>query len=179
MNSVYTLNLNSTDLSGFAAAPFSFAPMTRNAANVAGFATAGVPGFAAPDPGTFETYRRISAHPTVALAMRIVTGPIIANGWGGAKRRDVPEQWLAFVRDMLQPMRARVLEHALRALVFGFSGFEKVWEVDGGRLRIAHLKPLYADITQILVDDAGNFAGFRQKMPNEATQRDVLGSKAF
>lgn len=179
MTNVYTLNLNSSDLTGFAAAPLSFAPTTRNAANIAGFATTGVPGFAAPNPGTFEVYRRISAHPTVALAMRIVTGPIVANGWGWAKRRDVPEQWLAFVRDMLQPMRTRVLEHALRALVFGFAGFEKVWEVDGGRLRIAKLKPLYPDITQVLVDDGGNFRGFRQQGPGDATPRDVLGSKAF
>jgi hypothetical protein len=50
--------------------------------NLAGFSTTGVPGFAPPDAGTFATYRRISAHPTVALVMKMVTAPIVANTWG-------------------------------------------------------------------------------------------------
>jgi hypothetical protein len=178
MNNTYTLNIPIGD-SMFGAAPLPYSVLPRGGANIAGFSTVGVPGFAPPDAGTFANYRKISAHPTVALAMRIVTAPIVANGWGWSKRRDVPEEWLTFVRDMLQPMRPSILAHGLRALVYGFSAFEKVWELDGGRLRIGKLKALLPEITQILVDDAGNFAGFRQQAPGEATPRDVLGSKAF
>jgi hypothetical protein len=105
---------------------------------------------------------------------------VIANSWGWNKRADVPEEWLTFVRDMLQPMRAVVLTRGLRALERGFAAFEKVWELDSnGWLRVAQLKPLLPDVTQILVGAGGNFLGFRQQLPGDDTPRDVLGSKAF
>src|SRR2546421_8375566 len=40
-----------------------------------------LPGFAPPLPGTYATYRRMSAHPTLALARSIVTAPILASAW--------------------------------------------------------------------------------------------------
>lgn len=176
---LYTLNITPGDPTFGLPASIATQALRGAGINVAGFSTTGVPGFAAPPAGTFATYRRISSHPTVALAMRIVTAPVLANSWGWKSRPDVPRHWLAFVRDMLQPMRARVLSHALSALTFGFAGFEKVWETDGKRLILTKLKPLLPEITEILVDDFGNFTGFRQRRPGQATPIDLLGSKAF
>src|SRR5262249_45527711 len=132
MSNLYTLNINSDDPAFGLPMSSVLAPALRNAGvNVAGFATAGVPRLAPPPAGTFETYRQISSHPTVALAMRIVTSPILANTWTWKSRAGAPAEWLTFARDMLQPMRAKVLAHGLSSLTFGFAGFEKVWETDG------------------------------------------------
>src|SRR5258708_2229451 len=46
-----------------------------------------VPGFIQPTQGTYHLYRRMSAHPTLALARAIVTAPILAAGWGYEGRR--------------------------------------------------------------------------------------------
>jgi hypothetical protein len=181
MSGMYALNILDNDssfgLAGLAIAK-SAAVSSRSNGNLAGFATAGVPGFAAPEPGTFATYRRIASHPTVALVMQIVTSPIIGNSWGWSKRADVPAQWMAFVRDMLEPMRTTLMSDALRALSSGFAAFEKIWETEGRTLRLKKIKPLLPEITQILVDAHGNFAGLRQQMDDDEP-RDLIGSKAF
>jgi hypothetical protein len=155
--------------------PNSNQPNIINA--IPGFATVGLPGFSAPTPGTFDTYRRISAHPTVALVMRIVTAPV-ANTWSWAKKADVPQQWLDMVRGMIDPMRASIVADGMRALVYGFAAFEKVWEIDEGRIVLAKLKPLLPDLTTILVDANGNFRGFRQQLADDSP-RDVLGPRRF
>ena len=170
---MYTVNCNISDpMLGF---PNLISAIGRSnpPTNLAGFSTTGVPGFAPPDAGTFATYRSISAHPTVSLVMQMVTAPIIANTWGWTKKPSVPDEWLEFVRDMLQPMRSGILTDGLRALQFGFSAFEKVWESQGDRVVLSKLKPLLPEITQILVDANGNFRGLRNQ------PGDVLGSKAF
>ncbi len=180
MSNIYTLNIQSTDpMIGFpgllAAAVASAAP--RNS-SLAGFSTAGVPGFAPPDPGTFAVYRRISAHPTVALAMSIVTAPIIANSWGWKKRKEAPQAWLDFARTILEPMRTTALTDGLRALAFGFAAFEKVWQTNGRRVVLKKLKPLLSEITKVLADRHGNFLGLRNQPPGDEP-RDLRGAKAF
>jgi len=181
MSNLYTLNVNRVDPNFGLPAIVPYLPMSstaRSGCNLAGFSTTGVPGFGPPDAGTFDTYRRISSHPTVALVMRIVTAPVVANTWGWAKRPGVPAKWVDFVRGMLDPFRTSVLNDGLRALVYGFAAFEKVWETDGKQIVLKKLKPLLPDITKILVDAHGNFAGFRQQLADDSPI-DILGSKAF
>jgi hypothetical protein len=177
---MYTLNCTPTDpmigLPSLMAGINRSLPMPVN--NLAGFSTTGVPGFAQPEPGTFAAYRRISAHPTVALVMKIVTAPIVANTWGWAKKPGAPDSWLSFVKETLSPMRTSILNDALRSLVFGFAGFEKVWEPRGQRTVLAKLKPLLPEITQILVDAHGNFRGLRNQPPG-AKPVDITGDRAF
>ncbi len=144
-----------------------------------GFATAGVPGFAPAEAGTFDVYRRISAHPTVALVMRMVTAPVVANTWDWVARPGTPDGWVGFVRDALGPLRTAALTDGLSALAMGFAPFEKVWAADGrGRVVVARLKPLSPDHTTVLVDAGGNVAGVRNQ-PAGQPPRDLLGSKAF
>ncbi len=173
----YTLNVLGGDPMFGLPTPLPAAARVKTS-NIAGFATAGVPGFLPPEPGTFATYRRIASHPTIALVMRIVIAPIVANSWGWSKRPSAPEHWLTFVRDMLEPQRTGVLNDGLRALSSGFAPFEKVWETRGRHLVLTKLKPLLPEITRILVDAHGNFAGLRQSMADESPH-DLIGSKAF
>jgi hypothetical protein len=182
MSHPYTLNISTNDaMFGFpgliAAAAGGSSNPPRNS-SFAGFSTAGVPGFNPPDPGTFAVYRRISAHLTVALAMSIVTSPIVANSWGWSKRKNTPAHWLDFAKEILEPMRTTLLTDSLRALAFGFAAFEKIWETDGRRIVLKKLKPLLPEITQILSDRHGNFVGLRNQPPGDPP-RDLKGPKAF
>jgi hypothetical protein len=183
MSQTYSLNIHASDphfgLAGVL--PLAGAMQSVLASNgVAGFATAGLPGFAPAEAGTFGVYRRISAHPTVALVMRMVTAPIVAGSWTWTKRADAPARWLTFAKAVLEPMRTQVLTDGLRALAFGFAAFEKVWQSDGnGRLVLAQLKPLLPELTQILVDRGGNFAGLKNHSPGKpprtlGTQKSFL-----
>jgi len=120
---MYTLNCNPAD--PFIGLPSLISSMTRTSSptnNLAGFSTTGVPGFAPPDAGTFATYRRISAHPTVALVMKMVTAPIVANTWGWMSKPGVPQARVDFVRGMIEPMRGAILTDGLRALAMGILG---------------------------------------------------------
>jgi hypothetical protein len=178
MSNMYTLNIQATDpMIGLPNLMAAAGGSQRNS-SVAGFSTAGVPGFAPPDPGTFAVYRRISAHPTVALAMNIVTAPIVANSWGWSKRSDAPQGWLDFAKSVLEPMRTSVLTDGLRALAFGFAAFEKVWQTDGRQVVLKKLKPLMPEVTMVLVDRSGNFSGLRNQIPGQEP-RALRGSKAF
>jgi hypothetical protein len=177
---MYTLNYKSSDPT--IGLPGAMSSMNRSfssmADNLAGFSTTGIPGFGRPEPGTFATYRRISAHPTVALVMKIVTAPIVANTWGWSKKPGVDDAVLAFVKDTMEPLRTTIVNDALRALVYGFAAFEKVWETHNERVVLARLKPLLPEITQIVVDPHGNFRGLRNQPPGSAP-RTISAGKAF
>ena len=166
-------------LPGSTATAAAYAVFAAKPASGGGFATAGVPGFAVAEPGTFDVYRRISAHPTVALVMRMVTAPIVANAWDWVARPGTPAEQVAFVRDTLSPLRTAALADGLSALAMGFAPFEVVWASDGrGRVTVERLKPLSVDHTTVLVDDGGTVRGVRNQLPGQPP-RDLLGNKAF
>ena len=183
MPHTYALTVTPNDptigLSGSAALAVASSAFAAKPTTGGGFATAGVPGFAAAEAGTFDVYRRISAHPTVALVMRMVTAPIVANTWDWAVRPGTPPAWVGLVRDAVAPLRNSAVADALAALAFGFAPFEKVWAADRhGRVVVERLKPLAPDHTSVLVDDGGNVRGLRNGSPGREP-RDLLGAKAF
>jgi hypothetical protein len=171
MTQLHTISLDPrSDLVGLTNLP----PESRNVVPKAGESTAaqtaaggipgssagGLPGFFAAAPGTYQTYRQISAHPTNALVRGIVWAPIVANSWRWKKcRADVPDEWVNFVQEVVGPLRQSLVRDALRALEFGWVGFEKIWHVRNGRRVLTRLKPLLWDCTEILVDEHGNPAG--------------------
>jgi hypothetical protein len=129
---------------------------------------AGLSGFFAAAAGTYQTYRQISAHPTNALVRGIVAAPIVANTWRFKKcRQGVPDEWLEFAQQVLLPLRQGLVRDALRALEFGWMGFEKIWQIQNGRRVLRRLKPLLWDCTDILVDDHGNPGGLLNRPPGK------------
>ena len=183
MTHTYALTVAPNDptvgLPGSAALAGAYGVFAARPTTGGGFATAGVPGFGPAEAGTFDVYRRISAHPTVALVMRMVTAPVVANTWGWVARPGTPGAWVEFVRAALEPLRTAALTDGLSALAFGFAAFEKVWATDGaGRVVVERLKPLVPDHTAVLVDDGGNVRGLRNQVPGQPP-RDLLGSKGF
>jgi len=140
-----------------------------SAGGIPGFSAAGLAGFFTAAPGTYQTYRQISAHPTNALVRGIVAAPIVANSWRWKKcRPDVPEEWVDFAQQVFGPLRQALVRDALRALEFGWAGFEKIWEIQNGRRILARLKPLLWDCTDILLDEHGNPAGLLNRPPGSA-----------
>jgi hypothetical protein len=143
-----------------------------------GFSASGLGGFAQAAPGTYQTYRQISAHPTNALVRGIVASPILANNWQWKKlRSDVPDEWITFVKQTLDPLRPSILRDALRALEFGWVGFEKIWDIQNGRRILARLKPLLWDCTEILIDEHGNPVGLVNSPPGQPPV--VLGAGKY
>jgi hypothetical protein len=127
-----------------------------------GIATTGLGGFTPPASGSYETYRRMDAHPTIALARSIVLSPVYRNGWGW-KLRHGPKEWKEFAQRIIEPLRPRLIRDGLRGLDYGWFGGEIVWEERQGRLCISRVKPLLPDITTILADDGGEFAGLENR----------------
>jgi len=127
----------------------------------AGAASGAAVGYAQAEPGTYALYDQISAHPTIALAMRMVLGPVLTNTWAFAARPGTDVAVLAFVRDALEPILAPAKRDALRAVEYGWAPFEKIWAARQGRLVIDRLKPLAPAATQVLADAHGNVRGVR------------------
>jgi len=145
------------------------AQSVQPAGGIPGSSAAGLAGFFTAAPGTYQTYRQISAHPTNALVRGIVAAPIVANSWRWKKcRPDVPEEWVDFAQEVFGPLRQALVRDALRALEFGWAGFEKIWEIQNGRRILARLKPLLWDCTDILLDEHGNPAGLLNRPPGSA-----------
>lgn len=145
-----------------------------------GVASVSLGGLAPPAAGNYATYRRMNAHPTIALARSIVLSPVYRNGWDWKLRPDAPRQWLDFAQSVIAPLRPRLVRDALRALDYGWFGGEIVWEERGGRLCIARVKPLLPDVTTILADDGGTFAGLENRAGNSPPiTLHAAESKAF
>ena len=119
----------------------------------------------------YSTYRTIRRDPTVALARSVVISAVASGYWSVESDEDVDDAIVGVIRDMFLPLRDRFVETAIGYghVDFGFAPYEKVFTlrsdgvgVGAGRVWLATLKPLYHDITEILVDNHGRFAGFQQ-----------------
>ena len=119
-----------------------------------------------PSQATFEVYRQIRRHPTIALARAMSVAPVVAADWTTEADADVPEEMIKWVEKQFFAIRESFIESALLGGVdFGFSPFEKVFEYncDTGQVELKKLKPLLHDITTIYADgDTGAFSGFGQ-----------------
>ena len=120
-------------------------------------------------PASYDTYRKIRKHPTVALARALSTSAVVAAEWSVEADEAAPEDWVQFIKDQFTPIREMVVEQALLGgCDFGHQGWEKVFAVrstpSGARMCLAKLKPLLQDSTEILADpNTGAFAGFKQQ----------------
>lgn len=119
-------------------------------------------GFGRVEPGTYINYRNLRRNPTVALARAIFTAPIKAAAWSFERDDDVSDDILKDITDQVEPLRPWLLHNGMYALDYGHTDFEKVFIVDGGRIRLQKCKPLLVEETQVRVTDNGVFAGVRQ-----------------
>jgi hypothetical protein len=123
---------------------------------------AGLQGYDRSSAGSYQTYRAMGAHPTLALARAVVAGPVLAGAWTVEADASATAEQIGLVRSVLLPMRTMLLTAGLRALDYGWQPFEKVWQVDGSCIILRKIKPLLPDLTEIVCDENGAFAGLRQ-----------------
>ncbi len=134
-----------------------------------GMASQGLAGFFRGLAGTYEIYRKIGSHPTVALVMGIVKAPVIGNSWKWLKRdSSISDGWVDFVRGVIEPLRSAMVRDCLKALEYGWAPFEMIWSARDGRMVLQKLKPLKCDYTEILVDEFGRVGGIENTPPGRA-----------
>jgi hypothetical protein len=116
-------------------------------------------------PTTYNTYRTIRRHPTIALARAMSAAPILGAEWTIQSKDGVPDAWIRFIQAELLPLRQTFLEPALfyGNVDFGYQGYEKVFALGrDGLIHLRKLKPLLQDITEIIILPDGGFGGFKQ-----------------
>lgn len=115
-------------------------------------------------PQSYDTYRTIRKHPTVAMARALSTAAIVSGEWTVFAKKGVPKFIRRFVKDTYFKHRRWFLQQAITGGIdYGYQGFEQVYALKSGRIVIDKLKPLIPDATIILVDeDNGDFQGYRQ-----------------
>ena len=131
-----------------------------------------LPGYSRPWPGTYATYRLMAAHPTIALATAAIVLDTLTCPWSVEADDGAPKEIRQFIEKYLIPQRHRIVFECLRSIIFGWRGFEKVFEVDDGYLLLKRLKPLLPELTNIRIDESGRLAGLEQEgdiLPLEKT----------
>lgn len=124
-----------------------------------------------PEPGTFDTYRKIRKNPTVALARLIATSPIRTAKWTLASDDKKAKE---FIKEQLDRLWPGFINDVLFALDYGFACFENVWENVDGKLVIQRMKPLLPDMTEMIVGvEHGEFLGVKNK------DIEIRGAKVF
>lgn len=118
-----------------------------------------------PLPASYATYRTMRTDPTIALARALAVAPVVAGEWVIEADDEVDEERIKYIQDQFFGIREPLLETALLSGIdFGWQGYEKVFEEVDGKIVLKKLKPLYHDMTDILVDQTnGSFAGFYQQ----------------
>jgi hypothetical protein len=114
---------------------------------------------------TFKKYRELAKDPTNNLAKTVLVGVLLSGSWSIEADEDVDDEIIEFIQKQIIPQRPMITQTVMEYadIVFGWQGFEKVFEEKDGKIVLKKLKPLLQDITQILVDkDTGAFLGFRQ-----------------
>jgi hypothetical protein len=134
-------------------------------------------GYDSAPPPTYDLYRTMDGHPTLALARGVVMSPILAASWSYESKKGTPDDRVDFVRETFDGLRAFVLSQMSRGLSFGHRGFELVYEQrafsNRTLLTVRKFKPLRPEKTTIVADQqTGAFQGFKQ--PGPAGQPEVV-----
>jgi hypothetical protein len=164
MTSFFT-NIYSRIVQGFGPSkpPVGTATPPQATSKNAGTNWSGSSGSLKPPERTIETYREMRRVPTIALARMVATAPVKAAPWSYEARDGTPDDRVAFVQAVIQPILYQLVKDACLSLDYGFQAFERVWEVRDGRLVYKRLKALAPDDTDIMVvKSTGDFAGIRQ-----------------
>lgn len=110
----------------------------------------------------YAKVRQMRRDPTVKLARLASIAIPLSATWGVEEKDDAPFGARDFIDEQMQPHMLGLVKTAfLGCSDFGWQPFEKIFEVRG-TTRLKKLKPLIQDLTSILVDDDGSYAGLRQ-----------------
>ena len=130
-----------------------------------------------PLPASYATYRTMRKHPTIALGRALTIAPVVAAQWSYEADDDADDEWVQFIQAELNRIREPLLQTALEGgCDFGWAPFEKVFHLTrDGRIGVRRLKSLLQDHTTILIDQHGEWVGFKQwaQVANDGTGNEV------
>lgn len=114
-------------------------------------------------PGNYRTYRQMRSNPTVALARMVATAPIRTSSWSVEAKEDATDDMVELIKSQIEKHWPELIKNILFSLDYGWSPFEKVFEIKDGKIVYRKLKHLLVDKTKILIDkNDGGFSGFQQ-----------------
>ena len=131
----------------------------------------GYPGFGRLYTGTYVVYRWMLQHPTVRLVRSICCGIILASNWEYEKvdkdDDSIKDEWLKAVKKTFNRLRMALLsDFYVRGKDMGWAGGEIIWAWnDENILDITRVKPLAQEYTEVMIDENGNFTGFKNHAP--------------
>ena len=111
-------------------------------------------------PGMYSYFRRILNDPTVRYVRALALAPILATQWSVKAGDKAPGEAREAIDEMIQAIRPQFLDDAVRAIDYGWAGFEQCFEMVDGLFYLTKLKALIHDLTSIYVENNGQFAGF-------------------
>ena len=116
---------------------------------------------------TYATYREIRKDPTVALARAAVIATALASQWSTEADDSVDDTIVAHIDAVSATIRKTALQQIVEGVIdYGWISCEKIFEKQKNLITLKQLKPLYHDMTVILVhEDNGDIAGIRQTHP--------------
>lgn len=109
--------------------------------------------------GHYTTYDWMLQHPTIQHARSMVFDAIISAPPSFESVKGVAKKRLDFVKGVVTAIWPDFIADVLRALDYGWAGFEKVWAVRKSMYEYECLKPLNVNTNQIVADPNGRFAG--------------------
>jgi len=112
-----------------------------------------------PSEGDIKTYRLMRQDPTIALARAIANAPIRSAEWTVEGDDDAPEGSVDLVESMLKKTWRATIRDVVFSRDYGWQAFEIVYIADDGEVTIQKLKPLVPEITQVVIDEHGNYIG--------------------
>lgn len=112
---------------------------------------------------SYSDLRDLRKDATIALGRGLLVSGILAGAWSVEADKGVSEKVIASITSIL-PLRESIMQAAVAfgRVDFGWMPFEKIFTIKDGRYTIERVKPLLHDMTEILIDENGGFAGFRQ-----------------
>lgn len=134
---------------------------TIGGVGVAGMASS-LPGYGEPPLGTFNLYRKIAGHPTVAIAMMAATAAVYGSRMSIEADDTAPAGAQEFIKKTFTPLWPTIINDGLLAIKYGYQVDEKIYTYDrDGRVTLSRLKQLNPDLNEIVVDEHGGYLGVR------------------
>ena len=102
---------------------------------------------------------------TLGFIRDLYMAPILISDWTVVSDDPKYKNAEKMVFDSFVPKRRQFLRHAVRGILdFGWQSYEKVFGYDAnGYVKLRRLKPLLQDITEIRVNDQGEYIGIRNQ----------------
>ena len=121
------------------------------------------------------SYDEMRQHPTLCAGMSQIKSPILSTNYFVSGES---EEIKNFLTENLKILMPELLNDMLYAFDYGWSPFEKIYQVKNGKVYFRKMSPLTPLFVQILTNEFGEFAGIRSQLK---TQVDISkdGSAVF